>query len=87
VAPVPLSVSAEGLKSRFRRVREAAGLAHVHCHDLRHSCATILLSLGTPLDVVRDTLGPSIINKTERYAHAQEQRQRSAMESLGALVD
>ncbi|MCU0943584.1 MAG: site-specific integrase [Hydrogenophaga sp.] len=84
---VPLQLNAEGLKSGFRRAREAAGMAHVHYHDLRHSCATILLGLDVPLDVVRDVLGHSTIRVTERYAHAQVHRQRSAMEGLGALVD
>lgn len=87
LAHVPLALNFEGLKSGFRRAREAAGMTHVHYHDLRHSCATILLSLDTPLDVVRDILGHTTIKTTERYAHAVVHRQRSAMEGLGALVD
>lgn len=83
---VPIPLNCEGLKTGFRRAREAAGMPHVHYHDLRHSCATILLSLDVPLDVVRDILGHSTIRMTERYAHAQVQRQRAALERLGALV-
>ena len=45
------------------------------------------LSLGTPLDVVRDILGHTTIKTTERYAHALVHRQRAALEGLGALVD
>ena len=81
---VPLPINFEGLKSGFRRAREAAGMAHVHYHDLRHSCATILLSLNVPLDVVRDILGHSTIKTTERYAHALVDRQRSALAGLGS---
>lgn len=84
---VPLPLNFEGLKSGFRRAREAAGMPHVHYHDLRHSCATILLSLDVPLDVVRDILGHSTIKVTERYAHALVHRQRQGLERLGALVD
>ena len=62
-------------------------MAHVHYHDLRHSCATILLSLDVPLDVVRDILGHTTIKTTERYAHALVQRQRQGLEALGRLVD
>lgn len=87
LAHLPLPLTFEGLKSGFRRAREAAGMPHVHYHDLRHSCATILLSLGTPLDVVRDVLGHSTIRMTERYAHALVHRQRTALDGLGALVD
>jgi len=86
LAAVPLAINFEGLKSGFRRAREAAGMAHVNFHDLRHSCATILLSLGTPLDVVRDILGHTTIKTTERYAHALVDRQRTALEGLGALA-
>lgn len=80
---IPLQINAEGLKSGFRRAREAAGMPHVHYHDLRHSCATVLLSLGTPLDVVRDILGHTTIKTTERYAHALVHRQREALGKLG----
>jgi integrase len=83
---VPLAITAEGLKSGFRRAREAAGMPEVHYHDLRHSCATILLSLGVTLDVVRDILGHTTIKTTERYAHALVHRQRQALEGLGALA-
>jgi integrase len=79
---LPLRMNFEGLKSGFRRAREAAGMPHVHYHDLRHSCATILLSLGTPLDVVRDILGHTTIKTTERYAHALVDRQRQARGSV-----
>lgn len=83
---VPLALNFEGLKSGFRRAREAAEMAHVHFHDLRHSCATILLSLNVPLDVVRDILGHRTIKTTERYAHALVDRQRTALAGLGSLV-
>lgn len=82
---VPLKINAEGLKTGFRRAREAAGMPEVHFHDLRHSCATILLSLEVPLDVVRDILGHTTIKTTERYAHALVGRQRAALERLGDL--
>lgn len=83
LAYVPLRMNFEGLKTSFRRARAAAGMEHVNFHDLRHSCATILLSLGTPLDVVRDILGHTTIKTTERYAHAIVDRQRDALERLG----
>lgn len=82
---VPLPINFEGLKSGFRRAREKAGVPDVRFHDLRHSCATILLSLDVPLDVVRDILGHTTVKTTERYAHALVDRQRAALEKLGAL--
>lgn len=77
---LPLKMNFEGLKTGFRRAREAAGMPHVHFHDLRHSCATILLASGTDLYTVAKILGHSTIKVTERYAHHQIAAQRSALE-------
>lgn len=82
---LPLAIGFEGVKSGFRRAREAAGMPHVHFHDLRHSCATILLALGADLHTVRDILGHTSVKTTERYAHTMVQPQREALEKLGAL--
>lgn len=82
---LPLSIGFEGVKSGFRRAREAAGMPEVHFHDLRHSCATVLLGLGAEMHVVREILGHSSIRTTERYAHVMVGPQRAALEMLGAL--
>jgi integrase len=80
---LPLPINFEGLKSGFRRAREAAGMPHVHFHDLRHSCATILLQLCVDLHVVREILGHTSIKTTERYAHVMVTPQRQALAKLG----
>jgi integrase len=87
LAHLPLAVTFEGVKSGIRRARVKAGLPDVGFHTLRHSCATILLGMGTPLHVVRDVLGHTSIKQTERYAHAMMAPQRTALEGLGAAVD
>lgn len=80
LAALPLGLTFEGLKTGFRRAREAAGMPHVHFHDLRHSCATILLASGADLYTVAKVLGHSTIKVTERYAHHQIAAQRSALQ-------
>lgn len=82
---LPLAIGFEGVKSGFRRAREDAGMPEVHFHDLRHSCATIMLQLGTELHVVREILGHTSIKTTERYAHVMVKPQRTALTKLGAL--
>lgn len=82
---IPLQISAEGLKTGFRRAREKAGM-DVNFHDLRHSCASILLANNVPLHVIRDVLGHSSIKTTERYAHLQIDKQREALNSLSDAV-
>lgn len=83
---LPLPINFEGVKSGFRRAREAAGLPHARFHDLRHSCASILINAGVPLEVVRDVLGHGTIKTTERYAHLQVDAQRAALEKLGEIA-
>lgn len=81
---VPLKINFEGVKSGFRRAREKAKL-DVNFHDLRHSCASLLINMGVPLEVIRDILGHSTVKTTERYAHLQIDRQTEAMNKLSDL--
>jgi integrase len=47
-----------------------AGLPKVRFHDLRHSCASLLLSLGVPAKLVQETLGHSTYQLTmDTYSH------------------
>lgn len=84
---LPLTINFEGVKSGWRRAREAAGLPWARYHALRHSCATILLAppINAPLHVVRDILGHSSIKTTERYAHVLDGQKRKAMAKLGRI--
>ena len=77
---IPLTINEEGLKTGFRRAREKAGMSWLHFHDLRHSCASILLASGVDLYTISRVLGHSTTKMTERYAHLQVQAQREAME-------
>ena len=83
---IPLQITYEGIKSGFRRAREMAGMPEVHFHDLRHSCASILINAGVPLEVIRDVLGHTSVKTTERYAHLQIDRQKDAMNKLSKMV-
>jgi integrase len=82
---IPLKINFEGVKSGFRRGREKAGI-DVNFHDLRHSCASLLINMGVPLEVIRDILGHSTVKTTERYAHLQIDRQEEAMNRLSDLI-
>lgn len=41
-----------------------AGLPEIRFHDLRHACATLLLSEGVPVKVVQEVLGYSCVSVT-----------------------
>lgn len=76
---IPLQINYEGIKSAWRRAREAACMDHVNFHDLRHSCASILIAHGADLFTVSKILGHASTKTTERYAHMEIGRQRAAM--------
>jgi integrase len=77
---IPLQINAEGIKSAWRRAREAEGMPEFNFHDLRHSCASILIASGADLYTVSKILGHASTRTTERYAHMQIEQQRNAME-------
>ncbi|WP_428418176.1 tyrosine-type recombinase/integrase [Methylibium sp.] len=82
---IPLQINFEGLKSGFRRAREAAGMPDVTFHDLRRSCGTLLIQKGVELHVVSRLLGHTSTTVTEKvYAHLHD---RQLKQGLGALTD
>ena len=52
--------------------RNAAGLADVRIHDLRHSFASFLVNAGRSLYEVQKILGHTQIKTTQRYAHLSQ---------------
>jgi len=84
---LPITLTADGLKTTFSRARIKAGMPTVRFHDLRHSCASLLINMDVSLEVVRDILGHTTVKTTERYAHLQVDRQEEALMKLSAAVD
>jgi integrase len=67
----------------FEKLLKEAGLPDMHFHDLRHSAATILLSMGVPAKVVQEILGHSNISTTMNiYGHVFPSMQRNAMDEM-----
>jgi integrase len=50
-------LSPRRLLEDFTKLLQRAGLPHMRFHDLRHSCATLLLKAGEPIKVVQEILG------------------------------
>lgn len=53
----------------FKNILEDNKLRKIRFHDLRHSCATLQLARGVPLDKIQVWLGHSSIQTTEMYAN------------------
>lgn len=74
------------LNNHFNRLLEDIGLPHIRFHDLRHSAATLLLSMGVPAKVVQEILGHSNFSTTmNRYSHVLPTMQKEAMEKMDNL--
>jgi len=75
----PLSKST--LRGNFRRLLKTAGLPVIRIHDLRHSCASILLAEGVAAHTVANFLGHSEVKTTLNiYGHvARSQTQDAAL--------
>lgn len=55
----------------FNALLKKNGLKHIRFHDLRHSCATLLLSHEVPMKFIQEWLGHSDIGTTANiYSHA-----------------
>ena len=74
------------VRQRFDKLLKDAGLPDVRFHDLRHSAATILLSMGVPAKVVQEILGHSQISMTmDIYSHVLPDMQQDAMAKMNNL--
>jgi len=68
------------LLKMFDRLLESAGLPYMHFHDLRHSAASILLSMGVNPKVIQELLGHSEMSITlGMYSHLFPTMQEEAM--------
>lgn len=56
----------------FSRILKENGFRHIRLHDLRHSCATLLLRNSVPLPEIQKWLGHSNIVTTQRYSHLDQ---------------
>lgn len=71
----------------FHRQLDKAGLAQRRFHDLRHSCATLLLVQGVSPRVVMDVLGHSQIALTmNTYSHVIPELKRDAADRMEELI-
>ena len=78
---LPLKISARGIESGFKNARNAAGLPEFTFHDLRRSCATLMLAADVQMQVISKLLGHSSVRVTEaRYAHLQIEAVRDGLE-------
>jgi integrase len=83
-----LMISHNFVRRNYKRLLTRLGISsRVRFHDLRHTCATLLLSRGVNVKVVSEMLGHSDIGITLRvYAHVLPHMQQSAVQEMEAML-
>jgi integrase len=73
---------------QFHRFLERAGIPQRRFHDLRHSCASLLLAQGVSARVVMEILGHSQIALTmNTYTHVVPELRRDAAARMESLLE
>lgn len=86
--PLGKPIDPTGVSKQFHRHLARAGLPQRRFHDLRHSCATLLLVQGVSPRVVMDVLGHSQIALTmNTYSHVIPELRRRAADRMDDLLN
>lgn len=91
VDPMGTLLQPDYITQKFPQILDKYGLRRIRFHDLRHSCATIMLYLGYTLKDIQTWLGHSNYNFTaDTYIHSgvgvHEQMAESLSENLNILL-
>lgn len=79
----PLQFKKRWIQRQFEQAREAAGLGHLHFHDLRHSAASEMINNGATLYEVAGVLRHRDHRSTKRYAHLATETIANAIGLIG----
>jgi len=72
---------------KFGWLLEHYGFPHIRFHELRHSCASVLIAMGFNLKDVQEWLGHSDIKMTANiYSHLDVTRKQSMAKKLGNQI-
>lgn len=76
------------LSSNFSKLLEMNGLRHIRFHDLRHTCASLLLSNGISMKQIQIWLGHSTFSTTaDIYAHLDYSAQEASANAMNGMFN
>lgn len=89
VSTVGTPIDPRNLFTQFKMFLRRAGLPEtIRFHDLRHSCATLLIAQGVHPRIIMQYLRHARISTTmDLYGHVYEEAHAAAAEGLGALLE
>ena len=75
------------VRKAFKGILRKAKLPTIRVHDLRHTCASLLLAQDVNARVVMETLGHSQISLTlDTYSHVLPALQHEAAQQMDAVL-
>lgn len=75
------------ISERFREILKKNGLRHIRFHDLRHTCASLLMNHGYETADISKMLGHSTITTTvDIYGHIDEKRMRNIAKKMNDIL-
>jgi integrase len=86
--PHGVAINGNHLSGRdFQALLKRAGLPRIRFHDLRHTCATLLLRQGVNPKIVQELLGHSTVAMTlDRYSHFLPDMQQAAVDAMDEIL-
>ncbi len=75
-------VSPNRITEHFKRFLKKKRLKEMRFHDLRHSCATILLAMGYDIKTVQGIMGHADLSSTMVYLHFLEKQKKEALSGI-----
>lgn len=80
-------ISPDHVTRHFSRLLKKHGLPHIRFHELRHSCASLLINEGFTLKDIQEWMGHADIQTTANiYGHLDVARKQSMAEKLGSTL-
>jgi integrase len=75
-------------KAVFKKATQELGWTDITIHSLRHTCASLMISAGTPVTTVSRVLGHSTVIQTlNTYGHFYKEDVETSMELLGRTYE
>lgn len=74
-------------KKLWERIRKEAGCPDLRMYDLRHSFASVAISMGLTLAQIGELLGHVSTQTTQRYAHLMDEHKRDAVARISTAIE